>query len=83
MQRIIYGIHHHVKADYLQNYLSEFSYKSNKRTHNNLFSELSKLSVSSTWYNALYKQADNQKISYHLDLSPHLPNSTQPFLPYS
>jgi hypothetical protein len=34
--RIIYGIHHHVESDYLQNYLDEFCFKFNRKEFQHL-----------------------------------------------
>lgn len=50
-KRNLLGIHHNIKDDYLQNYLDEFCYKTNRRYfENNLFERLMVAAVDNTWY---------------------------------
>ena len=45
------GLHHHIKDTYMQNYLSEFCYKFNRRYFGeNLFDRLLVATLSSAWY---------------------------------
>jgi hypothetical protein len=50
-KRIVNGIHHHVGEEYLQNYLDEFSYKTNHRNDGlESFSNVVKIAVSGNWW---------------------------------
>jgi len=50
-KRNLLGIHHNIKDIYLQNYLDEFCYKTNRRYFgDNLFDRLMVASVDNTWY---------------------------------
>lgn len=50
-KRNFLGIHHCIKDTYLQNYLNEFCYKTNRRYFGqNLFERLMVASVENTWY---------------------------------
>jgi hypothetical protein len=50
-KRNLLGIHHNIKDIYLQNYLDEFCYKTNRRYFGeNLFDRLMVASVDNTWY---------------------------------
>lgn len=50
-KRNLLGIHHNIKDKYLQNYLDEFCYKTNRRYFGeNLFDRLMVASVDNTWY---------------------------------
>lgn len=50
-KRKINGIHHHVKNCYMQNYLSEFAYKFNRRTFGiNLFDRLLVAALAGAWF---------------------------------
>lgn len=51
----IQGIHHSVKDDYMQNYLSEFCYKFNRRTFGQrLFDRLLVAALAGPWYGYLH-----------------------------
>ena len=52
-KRNFLGIHHSMKKEYLQNYLNEFCYKTNRRYSNNLFDRLMFASVEDAWYGKL------------------------------
>ena len=52
-KRNFLGIHHSMKKEYLQNYLNEFCYKTNRRYSNNLFDRLMIASVEDAWYGKL------------------------------
>jgi len=55
-KRLLVGIHHSVNSKYTQNYLDEFCYKFNRRYFGEkLFDRLLIASVSTTWYNNVYK----------------------------
>lgn len=50
-KRNIGGTYHHTKDEYLQNYLNEFCYKTNRRYFGtNLFERLVAISVEDTWF---------------------------------
>ena len=50
-KRTFLGINHHIKEDYLQYYLNEFCYKTNRRYFNDhLFDRLVLASIETTWY---------------------------------
>ncbi len=50
-KRNLLGIHHNIKDDYLQNYLDEFCYKTNRRYFGeHLFDRLMVAAVDNTWY---------------------------------
>ena len=50
-KRNFLGINHKIKDDYLQNYLDEFCYKTNRRYFGfNLFERLMDASIEDTWY---------------------------------
>ena len=50
-KRNLLGINHHTKDEYLQNYLNEFCYKTNRRYFGvNLFDRLLVAAVEDTWY---------------------------------
>jgi ribosomal protein L40E len=50
-KRNLLGMHHNIKDIYLQNYLDEFCYKTNRRYFgDNLFDRLMVASVDNTWY---------------------------------
>lgn len=50
-KRNLLGIHHDIKDIYLQNYLDEFCYKTNRRYFGDkLFDRLMVASVDNTWY---------------------------------
>lgn len=56
LKRLLLGVNHSVSGDYLQNYLDEYCYKFNRRYFGeNLFDRLLIASVSSTWYDNIYK----------------------------
>ena len=51
VKKKILGLHHHVKDEYMQNYLSEFCYKFNRRKPGiNLFEKLTTAALASSWY---------------------------------
>ena len=51
MKKKIVGLHHHVKDEYMQNYLSEFCYKFNRRKPGiKLFERLIVAALASAWY---------------------------------
>jgi len=55
-KRLLLGIHHSISGKYLQNYLDEYCYKFNRRHFGDkLFDRLLIASVSSTWYENIYK----------------------------
>ena len=50
-KRTLLGINHHIKEDYLQYYLYEFCYKTNRRYfYDHLFDRLVLASIETTWY---------------------------------
>lgn len=50
-RRTFLGINHHFKKEYLQYYLNEFCYKTNRRYFNDhLFDRLVIASIETTWY---------------------------------
>jgi ribosomal protein L37AE/L43A len=51
MKKKIIGLHHHIKNEYMQNYLSEFCYKFNRRKAGiDLFEKLITATLASAWY---------------------------------
>ncbi len=52
-KRNLLGIHHSMTKYYLQNYLNEFCYKTNRRYNDNLFDRLMVASVEDAWYGKL------------------------------
>lgn len=51
MKKKIIGLHHHVKDEYMQNYLNEFCYKFNRRKPEiNLFEKLMTAALATSWY---------------------------------
>ena len=55
-KRLFLGIHHSIKSVYMQNYLDEYCYKFNRRfLGEKIFDHLLIASVSTTWYNNVYK----------------------------
>jgi hypothetical protein len=52
-KRKFLGINHKMKDTYLQNYLNEFCYKTNRRNSDNLFERLMIASVDDAWYGKL------------------------------
>src|SRR5690606_8819906 len=51
LRKVLNGIHHSIKEDYLQNYIDEYCYKFNRRyLKEKLFERLVIASVSSTYY---------------------------------
>ena len=64
-KRNLLDTYHHIKDEYLQNYLKEFCYKTNRRYFGtNLFERLVGISVEDTWYGMERKSinADNHLI---------------------
>jgi CO dehydrogenase/acetyl-CoA synthase epsilon subunit len=50
-KRNLLGINHQIKDEYLQNYLDEFCYKTNRRNFgSNLFERLMDAAIEDTWY---------------------------------
>ena len=52
-KRNLPGIHHSMTKYYLQNYLNEFCYKTNRRYSDNLFDRLMIARVEDAWYGKL------------------------------
>lgn len=52
-KRNFLGTHHSMNKVYLQNYLNEFCYKTNRRHTDNLFDRLMVASVEDAWYGKL------------------------------
>jgi ISXO2-like transposase domain len=51
MKKKITGLHHHIKDEYMQNYLNEFCYKFNRRKPGiNLFERIIVAALGSAWY---------------------------------
>lgn len=56
LRKVLQGIHHSVKQDYMQNYIDEYCYKFNRRyMKDKLFDRLVIAAVSSTYYEDRYK----------------------------
>lgn len=69
-KRIINGIHHHVGEEYLQNYLDEFSYKTNHRNDGlESFSKVVKVALAGNWWHT------NRSLNGYTYIGPFPTNS--------